>query len=100
VVFQTGGFLEGLLSQVLVVLVLRSRRGLRAQGWPAPALLAAVVAVVLIGLCLPFLPFAHWIGMAPLPGPFFAWLLLILAAYLAAALALKSWWVRRAEVFP
>ncbi|MCU1700971.1 MAG: magnesium-transporting ATPase [Mycobacterium sp.] len=100
VVFQTGWFLEGLLSQVLVVLVLRSRRGLRAQGWPAPALLAAVVAVVLIGLCLPFLSFAHWIGMAPLPGPFFGWLLLVLAAYLAAALALKSWWVRRAEVFP
>lgn len=100
VVFQTGWFLEGLLSQVLVVLVLRSRRGLRAQGWPAPALLAAVVAVVLIGLCLPFLPFAHWIGMAPLPGAFFGWLLAILAAYLAAALALKSRWVRRAEVFP
>jgi hypothetical protein len=38
--------------------------------------------------------------MAPLPGSFFGWLLLILAAYLAAALALKSWWVRRAEVFP
>jgi Mg2+-importing ATPase len=99
-VFQTGWFLEGLLSQVLVVLVLRSRRGLRAQGWPAPPLMAAVVAVVLIGLCLPFLPFAHWIGMTPLPGSFFGWLVLILAAYLAAAHALKSRWVRRAEVFP
>ena len=60
----------------------------------------ALVAVVLIGLCLPFLPFAHWIGMTPLPGSFFGWLVLILAAYLAAAQALKNRWVGRAEVFP
>ena len=99
-VFQTGWFLEGLLSQVLVVLVLRSRHGLRAAGAPALPLLAAVLAVVLIGLCLPFAPVAHWIGLVPLPGEYFGWLALILAAYLAATHLLKRRWVRRAEVFP
>ena len=98
-IFQTGWFLEGLLSQVLVVLVLRSRHGIRAAGAPAPALLGTVIAVVIVGLCLPFTPVAHWVGMAPLPGKFFTWLALILGAYLAAA-ALKGRWVRRTEVFP
>jgi Mg2+-importing ATPase len=99
-IFQTGWFLEGLLSQVLVVLVLRSRHGLRAAGAPALPLLGAVLAVVLVGLCLPFAPVAHWIGLAPLPGEYFGWLALILAVYLAATHMLKRRWIRRAEVFP
>ena len=99
-VFQTGWFIEGLLSQVLVVLVLRSRHGLRAAGVPALPLLGAVIAVVLTGLCLPFLPVAHWIGLTPLPGQYFGWLVVILAAYLAAAQFLKGRWVRKTDVFP
>ena len=98
--FQTGWFVEGLLSQVLVVLVLRSRHGLRIAGAPALPLMGAVIAVVLTGLCLPFLPVAHWIGLTPLPAQYFGWLALILAAYLAAAQLLKLRWVRKAEVFP
>ncbi|WP_418003262.1 magnesium-translocating P-type ATPase [Mycobacterium sp. PDNC021] len=98
--FQTGWFLEGLLSQVLVVLVLRSRHGLRAAGTPALPLLGAVIAVVIVGLCLPFTPFAHWVGLTPLPGEFFGWLALILGAYLAAAAALKRRWVSRTTAFP
>ncbi len=99
-IFQTGWFVEGLLSQVLVVLVLRSRHGLKAAGAPALPLLGAVLAVVVAGLCLPFLPVAHWIGLTPLPGEYFGWLAVILTAYLAAAHFLKRRWVRKAEVFP
>jgi len=99
-IFQTGWFVEGLLSQVLVVLVLRSRHGLRAAGAPALPLLGAVVAVLLTGLFLPFTPVAHWVGLAPLPGAYFGWLALILVAYLVATSQLKRRWVRRAEVFP
>jgi Mg2+-importing ATPase len=99
-IFQTGWFVEGLLSQVLVVLVLRSRHGLRAAGAPALPLLVAVVAVLLTGLFLPFTPVAPWVGLAPLPGAYFGWLTLILVAYPVATSQLKRRWVRRAEVFP
>ena len=44
-IFQTGWFLEGLLSQVLVVLVMRSRHGLRAAGTPAADSSATTSAV-------------------------------------------------------
>ena len=98
-VFQTGWFVEGLLSQVLVVLVLRSRQGLREARAPAFPLLAAVIVVVVAGLCLPFLPIAGWIGLAPLPAAYFGWLMLILVAYLVAAQLLKNRWVRRTELF-
>lgn len=99
-IFQTGWFLEGLLSQVLVVLVMRSRHGLRAAGTPALSLLGAVIAVVIVGLCLPFTSVARWGGLTPLPGEFFGWLVLILGAYLSAAAGLKRRWVRRNDVFP
>jgi Mg2+-importing ATPase len=59
-----------------------------------------VIVVVVAGLCLPFLPIAGWIGLAPLPAAYFGWLMLILAAYLVAAQLLKNRWVRRAELFP
>ncbi len=98
--FQTGWFVEGLLSQVLVMLVLRSRGGARSANSPSPLLLGAAVAVVLAGLCLPFLPLAGWIGLVPLPGVYFGWLALILTAYLAAAHIVKRRWVHRAVVFP
>ncbi len=98
-VFQTGWFVDSLLSQVLVVLVLRSRQRLREASAPALPLLAAVIVVVVAGLCLPFLPIAGWIGLAPLPAAYFGWLMLILAAYLVAAQLLKNRWVRRTELF-
>ena len=69
-------------------------------GCPSLPLLGAVIAVVLVGLCLPFLPIAGWIGLTPLPGAYFGWLALILATYLAAAQYLKTRWVRSADAFP
>ncbi|PBC39139.1 hypothetical protein CJ179_37815 [Rhodococcus sp. ACS1] len=68
-IFHTRLVVKGLLSQGLVVLVLRSRHGLRAAAPPGPVP-AAVVTVIVAGLALPFLPVAHWTGLTPLPTVF------------------------------
>lgn len=87
--FQTGWFIEGLLSQLAVVLVLRSSvapwRGERA----APAVVIAALAATAIGLALPYSPLGAPLRLAPLPLPCVLWLLLIVLGYAAAAQCVK-----------
>ena len=88
--FQTGWFVEGLLSQLVVVLVLRGR------GRPSRPLVLAAVAAGLVGLLLPLSPLAEGLRMHPLPGGYLLWLVLVLAGYGLAALLAKRWYSRRA----
>lgn len=93
--FQTGLFVEGLLSQVLVVLVLR------APGWPwqgarPPRLvLTATAAMVGVGLLLPVSPLAAQLKLVPLPVSYLPWLAAILGANLLAAHLAKRYYLRR-----
>ncbi|ONI81559.1 magnesium-translocating P-type ATPase [Actinosynnema sp. ALI-1.44] len=85
--FQAGWFTEGLLSQVLIVLVLRSRHRV---GIPARPVLAAAVAVAFVGLVLPWTPVADALRMTALPLGFYAWLPVVLVGYALAAQAVKA----------
>ncbi|WP_409179975.1 magnesium-translocating P-type ATPase [Amycolatopsis sp. VS8301801F10] len=94
--FQTGWFVESLLSQLLVVLVLRGRATpLRAS---RPVVLAATAAAS-IGLLVPLSPLAGPLRMQALPASYLLWLVLVLAGYALAAQAAKrgyarhrTWW--------
>ncbi|UKD58153.1 magnesium-translocating P-type ATPase [Amycolatopsis sp. FU40] len=94
--FQTGWFVEGLLSQLLVVLVLRGRgTPLRAS---RPVVLATAAAA-LAGLLVPLSPLAGPLRMQALPASYLLWLVLVLAGYALAAQAAKrgcarqrTWW--------
>ncbi|ALG09565.1 HAD-IC family P-type ATPase [Kibdelosporangium phytohabitans] len=86
-VFQAGWFTEGLLSQVLIVLVLRSRDRV---GITARPVLAAAVAVAFIGVVLPWTPVADARRMTALPVGFYAWLPVILAGYVLAARVVRT----------
>ncbi|SFW74958.1 Mg2+-importing ATPase [Amycolatopsis australiensis] len=94
---QTGWFVESLLSQLLVVLILRSRAAPTRRNRPSrPVLLAAAVAG-LTGLLLPLSPLAGPLQMHPLPGSYLLWLALLLLGYgltaqLAKRLDRRTWW--------
>ncbi|WP_284740413.1 magnesium-translocating P-type ATPase [Amycolatopsis sp. RTGN1] len=94
-VFQTGWFVESLLSQLLVVLVLRARPAPFRGGRPARAVLVAAAVAGLIGLLLPLTPAAGPLRMLPLPGSYLLWLLLVLAGYVLAAQLAKRIYARR-----
>ncbi|MCQ8774029.1 magnesium-translocating P-type ATPase [Streptomyces telluris] len=93
--FQSGWFVEGLLSQTLVVHMIRTRKvpftGSRASV-PVMVMTAVVMA---FGLFLPFSPLAPALSMEPLPMGYFPWLIAILLAYCALTQAVKTWYVRR-----
>jgi Mg2+-importing ATPase len=79
--FHTGWFVESLATQTLVLFVIRtSKNPLRSR--PSKPLLATCVAVVAVGIYLPFSPLAGMLGFTPLPAAYFAFLVIATAAYL------------------
>jgi Mg2+-importing ATPase len=93
--FQTGWFVESLLSQTLVVHVIRTARIAFLESRPSRTLLATTLAVCAVGAWLPFSPFASALGLVALPAPYWWALAAILAGYLALTQAVKAWVVRR-----
>ena len=92
--FQTGWFVEGLLTQLLVVLVLRARTPPWRGARPARAVVVAAIAAAAIGLVLPVTPLAAGLRMAPLPITYWLWLIAVTAAYGLAAHLVKKRYLR------
>ncbi len=93
--FQTGWFVEGLLSQTLVVHLIRTRRLPFVQSRAAAPLLIMTGVIVAIGLLLPFSPLAGYFRLQPLPLGYFPCLVLLLAGYALVVQGMKGWFIRR-----
>lgn len=65
--FQTGWFIESLATQTLIIHVIRTRQMPFLQSTAHPLLLMSTFGMVAIGWLLPFMPFASYLGFAPLP---------------------------------
>jgi Mg2+-importing ATPase len=92
--FQTGWFVESVLSASAVVLVVRTRRPF-FRSRPGRWLAVATAGVALVVLALPFSPLARVFGFTPLPWQLLGAILLIVATYVLSAEALKRWFYRR-----
>jgi len=92
--FQTGWFVESVLSATLIVLVVRTRRAFyRSQ--PGRWLLLATGFVAAAALLLPLTPLGALFGFMALPWRLYAAILGIVVAYVFAAEALKRWFYHR-----
>ncbi len=96
--FQTGWFVESLLSQTLIVHVIRTNRIPFVESRPSRALVLMTLAICTLGVWLPFSPLAGWLGLARLPAGYWPALAGILVAYLALTQLVKAWVVRRFEL--
>jgi Mg2+-importing ATPase len=83
-VFRTGWFLESVLSEILILLVIRTRR-LFFRSRVGRGLFVASIAVSLAVIALPYVPFASALGFAPVPAPLFVVIASILAVYVTAS---------------
>jgi len=86
--FRTGWFVESVLTQLAVLLVLRTRRP-AYMSKPGRGLAVSTVLVAMLAVALPFLPHADLLGFVRLPLPMLAALLAITATYVAASEAAK-----------
>jgi Mg2+-importing ATPase len=94
--FQTGWFVESLLTQTLIIHVIRTNRMPFLQSrasWPLTLTTAAIMAV---GVWLPHSPFAGALGLTRLPALYWPLLLLTLVAYVLLTQRLKGWLLRHA----
>ncbi len=98
-IFQTGWFTESVISATLIVLVVRTRLPF-FKSPPGKYLTIATGLVVLFVLALPFMPFAGLLGFVQLPPMFYAWMLLIIIAYIFSAEIAKHWFYRRLQNKP
>jgi len=93
--FQSGWFIEGLLSQTLVVHMIRTRRVPFLQSVASAPVLALTGAIMVIGMLIPYSGLGTRIGMVPLPGIYFAWLALTLVSYCVLTQLMKTIYIRR-----
>ncbi len=87
--FHTGWFVESLFSQILVVLVIRTRRSPFWRSRPSPQLVVAIVIALAVTTILPISPLGPVLGFTPLPLVFWPLLAAIVAAYLALVEVMK-----------
>ena len=93
--FQSGWFVVGLLTQTLIVHMIRTQHIPFIQSraaWPVILLTASIMA---FGIYLPFSPLGEHLGMVPLPFAYFPWLVGILLSYCVLTQLVKTFYIRR-----
>ena len=93
--FQSGWFIEGLLSQTLIVHMIRTRKVPFFQSRASWPVMAMTFSVMVIGIMIPFTPFGASIGLVALPWSYFPWLAATLLTYCILTQAVKNWYVKR-----
>ena len=86
--FRTGWFIESLLTELVIALVVRTRRPLY-RSRPGRLLLVSTAAVTVLAFALPYLPFADALGFTTPTPALLAALVGITAFYVAATEATK-----------
>ncbi|WP_336755782.1 magnesium-translocating P-type ATPase [Pantoea sp. USHLN298] len=93
--FQSGWFIEGLLSQTLVVHMLRTRKIPFIQSRATLPVMLTTLAIMALGIAIPFSPLGAMVGLVPLPWQYFPWLVLTLFSYCLVAQGMKRLYIRR-----
>jgi len=93
--FQSGWFIEGLLSQTLVVHMLRTQKIPFFQSTAALPVILATGVVIGLGIYIPFSPLGTMVGLVPLPWEYFPWLVGTLLSYCVVAQTMKTIYIRR-----
>jgi len=93
--FQTGWFVESLLTQTLIIQVIRTNRMPFIQSRPSAFLLLTSAAVMTVGVALPSTWLGRTLGFTPLPALYWPCLVLTLLCYVLLTQAVKAWLLRR-----
>ena len=93
--FQSGWFVVGLLTQTLIVHMIRTQHIPFIQSRAATPVILLTVCIMALGIYLPFSPVGEHLGMVPLPPAYFVWLALILSSYCLLTQLVKTIYIRR-----
>lgn len=93
--FQSGWFIEGLLSQTLIVHMIRTRKVPFIQSRASWQVTGLTLLIMATGILIPFTPFGTSIGLEALPASYFPWLFGILLSYCVLTQLIKNWYIHR-----
>lgn len=89
--FQTGWFVESLLTQTLIVHIIRTRRIPFVGSCASLPMTLTTLAIMAIGSWLPYSPFADALGFVALPPLYWVWIAVFLVAYAVVTHGAKTW---------
>ena len=93
--FQSGWFVVGLLTQTMVVHMIRTPKIPFIESRAAWPLMLMTVLIMAAGIFLPMGPLAAYFKLQALPLSYFPWLAAILLAYVALTTWLKQFYIRK-----
>jgi Mg2+-importing ATPase len=93
--FQTGWFVESLLTQTLIIHIIRTAKVPFFESHASPALIATTVVICTIGMTLPFTWAGAALGFEPLPWLYWPLVAAMLVTYAILAHFVKVWFTRR-----
>ncbi len=92
--FQTGWFIESVLTELLIVFIIRTHKNF-FKSRPSKYLFILSIIALILTIALPYFPYANEIGLTPLPMLNLVLILLIVTAYIITADLLKVWFFKR-----
>ncbi len=92
--FHTGWFVESLMTQTLIIHVIRTRQIPFIQARASAALTLTTIIIMIVGAIIPYSPLAGMLAMVPLPGLFWPILFATLVAYVILTQLVKMWLIR------
>lgn len=94
--FHSGWFVESIITQTLIVHVIRTRKIPFVQSTPGPALIASTLIIIAIGSALPYIPpVAAYLGMVPLPPVYWAFIAVTILCYVTLTHSVNAWFARK-----
>ena len=93
--FQTGWFVVGLLTQTLIVHMIRTAKLPFIESRAATPLMMMTLLIMAVGIYLPMSPLAPYFKLQALPLAYFLWLAGILVGYCVAVTVMKRCYIRR-----
>jgi len=93
--FQTGWFVESLLTQTLIIHIIRTNRVPFFQSSASWPLIVTSVLIMVAGMWLPFSPIGPLLGFEPLPPLYWLLVFLTLVCYAVLTHMVKTWLYRR-----
>jgi Mg2+-importing ATPase len=93
--FQTGWFVESLMTQTLIIHVIRTNKIPFLQSRASWALTATTVSIMAFGMWLPYSPLASALGFTHLPRMYWPILMLTLLGYVGLTQIIKVWLLRK-----
>ena len=93
--FQSGWFVESLLTQTLIIHIIRTAKVPFIESRASHALMLTTAVICLVAACLPYTAIGQMLGLVPLPLLYWPFVLVMLLLYAVMTHLAKSWYIRR-----